>query len=79
MKRVGNIYEKIIQLGNIESAVMHAAKGKSKRKNVEKILDSPTYYAMQVQKMLKEHTYIPSPYVEMKILDGARKKRKDYI
>lgn len=73
MKRVGNIYEKIIQLGNIESAVMHAAKGKSKRKNVEKILDSPTYYAMQVQKMLKEHTYIPSPYVEMKILDGARK------
>ena len=45
MKRVGNIYEKIIQLGNIESAVMHAAKGKSKRKNVEKILDSPTYYA----------------------------------
>lgn len=32
MKRVGNIYEKIIQLGNIESAVMHAAKGKSKRK-----------------------------------------------
>lgn len=76
MKRVGNIYEKIIQLGNIESAVMHAAKGKSKRKNVEKILDSPTYYAMQVQKMLKEHTYIPSPYVEMKILDGARKKER---
>ena len=28
MKRVGNIYDKIVQLGNIESAIMHAAKGK---------------------------------------------------
>lgn len=76
MKRVGNIYEKIIQLGNLESAIMHAAKGKSKRRNVEKILDSPTYYAMQIQKILKDHTYKPSPYVEMKIQDGARKKER---
>lgn len=76
MKRVGNIYEKITQLGNLESAIMHAAKGKGKRRNVEKILDSPTYYAMQIQKMLKEHTYTPSPYKEMTIQDGARKKER---
>ena len=76
MKRIGNIYEKITQLGNLESAIMHASKGKSKRKNVEKILDSPTYYAMQIQKILKNHTYKPSPYVEMKIQDGARKKER---
>lgn len=76
MKRVGNIYEKITQLGNLESAIMHAAKGKGKRRNVEKILDSPTYYAMQIQKMLKEHKYTPSPYKEMTIQDGARKKER---
>lgn len=76
MKRVGNIYEKIIQLGNIESAIMKAAKGKGGRRAVEKILDSPTYYAMQIQDMLKNHTYVPSPYIEMKILDGTRKKER---
>lgn len=76
MKRTGFIFEKIVQLGNIESAIMHASKGKTKRKKVEKILDSPTYYAMQVQKMLKEKSYVPSPYIEMIIHDGARKKER---
>lgn len=76
MKRIGNIYQKIIKLENIESAIYHASKGKSTRKNVEKILDSPTYYAMQVQKSLTDKTYRPSPYIEMKIRDGANKKER---
>ena len=76
MKRIGNIYSKITELSNIEEAVYKASKGKGKRRNVSKVLDSPTYYAMQVQKMLKEKTYIPSPYIEMKILDGAKKKER---
>ena len=49
MKRKGNIYEKITDLNNIETAIYRASKGKGNRKSVEKILDSPTYYAMQVQ------------------------------
>ena len=76
MKRIGNIYENIIKLDNIELAIAKASLGKSKRKNVAKILDSPTYYAMQVQKMLTEKNYIPSPYIEMKIHDGANKKER---
>lgn len=76
MKRKGFIYEKIVELDNIESAIYKASLGKGKRKNVEKILDSPTYYAMQVQKMLKEKSYVPSPYIEMKIRDGANKKER---
>lgn len=76
MKRIGNIYQKIINLENIESAIYHASKGKSTRKNVVKILDSPTYYAMQVQKSLIDKTYRLSPYVEMKIRDGANKKAR---
>lgn len=76
MKRIGNIYEKVIQLGNIESAIMKASKGKTKRKSVEKILDSPTYYAIQIQKMLKDKAYVPSPYIEMIIHDGVRKKER---
>lgn len=76
MKRTGNIFEKITQLGNLESAIMKASKGKTGRKSVEKILDSPTYYAMQIQKMLKDKTYVPSPYIEMLIHDGVRKKER---
>lgn len=76
MKRIGNVYENITKPGNIESAIMHAARGKTKRSKVEKVLDSPTFYALQIQKMLKEKSYIPSPYFEMKIKDGARKKER---
>lgn len=76
MKRKGFIYEKIVELDNIELAICKASMGKTKRKNVEKILDSPTYYAMQVQKMLKEKSYTPSPYIEMIIHDGANKKER---
>lgn len=76
MKRKGFIYEKIVELDNIELAICKASMGKTKRKNVEKILDSPTYYAMQVQKMLKEKSYTPSPYIEMIIHDVANKKER---
>lgn len=31
---------------------------------------------MQIQKMLKDKSYKPSPYIEMKIYDGARKKER---
>lgn len=76
MKRKGNIYEKITDLNNIETAIYRASKGKGNRKSVEKILDSPTYYAMQVQQALINKTYVPNKYVEMKIRDGANKKER---
>ena len=77
MKRKGNIYGKITRLENIELAIYKASKGKTKRKSVEKILDCPTYYAMQIQKMLIEKTYKPSPYIKMTIHDGVRKKERE--
>lgn len=54
MKRVGNIFDNVTKLGNIESGIMHASRGKTKRSKVERILDSPTFYALNIQKMLKE-------------------------
>lgn len=79
MKRKGNIFKEITELSNIEAAIYKASVGKTKRKSVQKILDSPTYYALQVQKMLIEKTYVPSPYVEMKIHDGATKRNVLFI
>ena len=34
MKRIGNLYNKIVDLDNIERAIIQASKGKTKRKNV---------------------------------------------
>lgn len=76
MKRKGYLFEKITELSNIESAIYNASKGKGKRKNVSKILDSPTYYALEIQKVLKNKTYVPNPYIEMKIKDGSNKKER---
>lgn len=76
MKRKGNIYKNIIELSNIENAIYKAGKGKNQRKSVQKVLDSPTYYAMQIQKILTEKKYIPSKYAEIKIYDGTNKKER---
>ena len=76
MKRVGNIFEKIIDINNIELAIMKASKGKTNRPSVQKILDNSRYYAIEIQKMLLERTYVPSPYIKMIIHDGVRKKER---
>lgn len=55
---------------------MHASKGKTKRLKVGKVLASPTYYAIEIQKMLLEKRYVPSPYFKMIIHDGANKKER---
>ena len=76
MKRKGNIYEKIIDKDNIRKAIIYASKQKKKRKNVKKVLDNIDYYANEIYKMLKNKTYVPSPYQEVIIHDGARKKER---
>lgn len=45
MKRVGYIYEKIIDEKNCRAAILEASKKKSNRKNVRKILSNIDYYA----------------------------------
>lgn len=76
MKRKGNIFKDITELSNIEAAIYKASVNKTKRKSVQKILDSPSYYALQIQKMLIEKTYVPGPYIETKIYDRATQKER---
>lgn len=76
MKRVSNLYPLIIDKNNIKQAIMHASKGKKDRKSVRQIFDNIDYYTFEIHNMLKNKTYIPSPYIEMKIHDGTRKKER---
>ena len=52
MKRKGFIYEKIVELDNIELAICKASMGKTKRKNVEKILYDSTYLYILLSTLL---------------------------
>lgn len=76
MKRKGNIFPAVIENNNIRMAILNAAKGKKDRKSVQKILCNIEYYTLEIYNMLKNKTYKPSPYIEMKIHDGTRKKER---
>ena len=76
MKRVGDIYPKIYDKGNILKAINKAALRKKDRSNVRKIIDNPMFYAEYLHKILKEKRYKPNPYTEVKIQDGVRKKER---
>lgn len=76
MKRVGNLYEKIIDKNNIKKAILNAAKRKRNRKNVRYVLSNIESSTEQIYKILKNNNFIPSPYEKVKIMDGVRKKER---
>lgn len=74
MKRAKNLYPKIVDRNNIRLAIYNASKMKKDRKVVQKVLTNIDYYVEEIHDMLVNKTYKPSPYTEMKIHDGSRKK-----
>ena len=76
MKSKGNIYCKICEKSNIERAIINASKEKRDRNDVQKVLCNMEYYTKKLQEMLINKTYVPSPYKEKKIYDGANKKER---
>lgn len=75
MKRIGNLWEKVIDKNNIQQAIYNASKGKKERKVVQKVLNNIIFYTNEIQKMLIKG-YIPSVYRKKEIFDGARQKRR---
>lgn len=76
MKRYNNLYEKISDIDNIKKAIICASKDKQKRISVIKVLNDLDNHALIIQDMLVNKSYVPSPYIEKKIFDGARKKER---
>ena len=72
MKRKGCIYEEICKRENIKKASCR----KRNRPNVKKVNENVDYYILELQKMLINKEYEPSPYIEKKIYDGANKKER---
>ncbi len=76
MKRVGYVFEKIVDLDNIMHAIEHAAIGKTHRNSVREVFKNPEYYAKEIQSMLINGTYEVSDYTIMEINDGIKAKKR---
>lgn len=77
MKRIGNIYQKIISKENIGAAIKRASKGKLKRKSVQRVLaDIPAHIDI-IYRLLSEKTYQPCPVRERIVREGARQKERN--
>lgn len=76
IKRIEHLYDKIIDINNIKQAIINASKKKRSRKSVQRILENVDFYALEIQNILKDKSYIPSPYVEETIKDGASGKER---
>lgn len=76
MKRTGYLFETISDIETIKLAIHKAARGKRNRKVVRRILSNEEYYAAAIQKMLLSGNFVPSPYEQVILHDGYRKKER---
>lgn len=77
MKRYGNLYKKIYDLGNLSLAHKNAKKGKGWYKEVKMVDADEEYYLKLLQEMLINKTYNTSEY-EIFIKKDGEKEREIY-
>ncbi|MDP2730318.1 MAG: reverse transcriptase/maturase family protein [Dehalococcoidales bacterium] len=72
MKRYGNLYEQIIDLGNIALAHHNAKKGKGHYSEVKMVESDKAYYLGQVRERLSEKTFHTAPYRKNIVFDSGK-------
>lgn len=77
MKRIGYLYDKIIDKNNIKRAIINSSKCKRKRKTVLKVYNNIDNYTDKIYKMLNDKSYIPSKYKISLIYDSGNKKFRE--
>lgn len=74
MKRYGNLYEKIYNLENIKLAHKRARAGKTFYKEVKMVDAGEDKYCMLISEMLKNHTFVNSPYSSFTKIDKGKER-----
>ena len=75
-KRVGNLYQRFSDRDFVKTVILMACKGKTKRREVRRILADPDGYAEKLCTMLETGTYKPrKPSVSLKYDDSSQKWR----
>lgn len=77
MKRVGFLYEKIYDMGNIMLAIRNASKHKHKKRAVRKVLEDPTAYAKRIHEMLKSQNVEWGKDGYMDVYEPSSKKHRE--
>ena len=69
MKRINNLFEKIVDIDNLYLAVDNAKKNKSNRADIIEFLQNKDKLILELQQQLINGTYITSPYKTFKIYE----------
>lgn len=78
MKRLGNIYNKIISMDNLYEAHKNARRGKTYYKDVIMVDSNPEFYLNKIHELLKSSTYRVSDY-KIKSIKDKKKDREVHI
>jgi hypothetical protein len=76
MKRIGNLYEQIIDYENISKAIDNASLGKRDQRIVREVFERRDKKILNIQSMLRNQTFVPAKGLEKKIRDGNNKKER---
>ena len=77
MKRESYLYDSIIDKNNIIKAIIKSSKGKTKRRDVSKVLNNIEYYTNEIYNLLSKKIYVPSKYKKMIVFDRNNKKERE--
>lgn len=75
-KRIGFLYEKVIDESNCTRATIEMTKDKNHNRKAMKIRDNAEEYGKSIAEELKNDKWEPKPYKEHVIKDGIRKKER---
>lgn len=76
MKRTGYLFEEICSIENIQQAITNAAKGKKRRRCVNRVLNNRDKAAEAIRNLLISKQFAPKPYNKFDIKDGASGKER---
>lgn len=79
MKTYKNLYEKIISEENLKKAFFKAAKGKRKRKDIQRILDNVDEHVAILRGILEREDFRQAHHKPVQINDGFKMKKRHII
>ena len=76
-KRVGYLYERMLDKEVIRSCIITGSRGKRKRQDVKEVLSDVDGYTEKVYKLLATETYVPTVPRKIRIFDNSCRKERD--
>lgn len=75
-KRIGHLFEKMIDRDNLKLAIQNAARRKRNRASVRRVLNDIEKYTDKLYEILSSESFNPHQYAIREINDGIKKKKR---